>query len=141
MQDGTAAPGIHLDMYQTNCNLRMDDVRHARYRLLIEACRQFDPAKLAMVSARRNPNVRCVTRVQVQTMPDLSWHEQGRASSPLLLPRHCSRAEKAASRLPDPEEGSCAGHSSSTMTAWSIPTVAVCLHLCQTNYGRDSKAT
>ena len=49
LQDGSAAPGIHLDMWQVNCNLRMDDVRHARYRLLIESCRQFDPAKLAQV--------------------------------------------------------------------------------------------
>ncbi len=36
-------------MYQVNCQLRMDNVRHARYRLLIESCRQFDPAKLAQV--------------------------------------------------------------------------------------------
>ena len=49
-QDGSAAAGVHLDMYQINCNLDMNVVRHSRYKLLIEKCHQFDPAKLAQVS-------------------------------------------------------------------------------------------
>ena len=50
-QDGSVAPGLHLEMYQVKCNLKMPDVRHARYRLLIETCRQFDPVKLAQAKA------------------------------------------------------------------------------------------
>jgi hypothetical protein len=48
-QDGSAAAGIHFDMYQINCNLDMNIVRHSRYRLLIEKCHELDPAKIALV--------------------------------------------------------------------------------------------
>ena len=50
-QDGSAAAGIHFDMYQINCNLKMTDVRHSRYSLLIEKCHQLDPAKIAQVGS------------------------------------------------------------------------------------------